>query len=179
VGARAPEIPVDDDDRDQDGDRVHDEGEEQVLGDQRQDQRRRRKNLWDEQQEDDEREQNADAEGHFLAGLGGQVEDEDAEERNENGGQDQVDGVEEGLSPDGDVEGDVGLRRDRVVVDVEVGRYLDDVPRARFPVVGQVNVVLVVVQCQADLENIENLGLTAFHLLSFLNLSYFWTANFN
>ena len=178
MGARAPEIPVDDDDRDQDGDRVHDEGEEQVLGDQRQDQRRRRKNLWDEQQEDDEREQNADAEGHFLAGLGGQVEDEDAEERNENGGQDQVDGVEEGLSPDGDVEGDVGLRRDRVVVDVEVGRYLDDVPRARFPVVGQVNVVLVVVQCQADLENIEKFGFNRFSPFVIFKLKLFLNSKF-
>ena len=45
VGARAPEVPVDDDDGDQNGDGVHDEGEEQVLGDQRQDERRRRKNF--------------------------------------------------------------------------------------------------------------------------------------
>ena len=31
MGAGAPEVPVDDDDRHQDAHRVHDEGEEQVL----------------------------------------------------------------------------------------------------------------------------------------------------
>jgi hypothetical protein len=31
VGARAPEVPVDDDHSDQDAHRVHDEGEKQVL----------------------------------------------------------------------------------------------------------------------------------------------------
>jgi len=95
---------------------------------------------------------------YLLATVWRKIEYKNCEERDAHAGDDQIDGVEEGLSPDGDVEGDVGLRRDRVVVDVEVGRYLDDVPRARFPVVGQVNVVLVVVQCQADLENIEHFG---------------------
>jgi len=38
----------------QDGDGVHDEGEEQVLGDEGQDEGSRRQNFRDEQQEDDE-----------------------------------------------------------------------------------------------------------------------------
>ncbi len=54
--------------------------------------------------------------------------------------------------PDGDVEGDVRFRRDGVVVNVEVRRNFDDVPGAGLPVVGQVHVVLVVVQLQAHLE---------------------------
>ena len=75
-----------------------------------------------------------------------QVEDKDAEEWDEHGGQDQVDRVEQGLSPDGDVERDVRLGRCRVVEDVQVGWHLDDVPRARLPVVRQVHVIFVVVQ---------------------------------
>ena len=61
---------------------------------------------------------------YFLSGFGREVEDEDAEEGDEHCGQDQVDGVEEGLSADGDVEGDVCLRRLGVVVDVQEGGHL-------------------------------------------------------
>ena len=146
MGSGSPEVPVDDDDGDQDGDGVHDEGEEQVLGDERQHERRWRQDLWYEQQEDDEWEQNADAQRHLFSGLGGQIEDQDAEEGNEHGRENQVDGVEEGLSADGDVERDVGLCGDWVVVHVEVSRNFDDVPGAGLPVVGQVDVVLVVVE---------------------------------
>ena len=93
-----------------------------------------------------------DAQSDFFSSLCRQVENENAEEWNENGGQDQVDRVEECLPADGDVEGDVRLGGDRVVVNVEVGGNLDDVPRAGLPVVGQVHVVFVVVQRQADLK---------------------------
>jgi hypothetical protein len=55
--------------------------------------------------------------------------------------------------PDRDVECDVRLRGDGVVVHVQVGGHLDDVPRARLPVVRQVDVVLVVVQGQAHLKS--------------------------
>ncbi len=88
VRAGAPEVPVDDDDRDQDGDGVHDECEEQVLCDERQHQGGRGQDLRYQQEEDDQREQDADAEGDLLAGLGREVEDEDAQEGNEHGGQD-------------------------------------------------------------------------------------------
>jgi len=131
----------------QDGDGVHDEGEEQVLGDEGQDEGSRRQNFRDEQQEDDEWEQNADAQRHFLSRLGGKVEDEDAEERNEDGGKDQVDRVEESLAPDGDVERDVHLSG-CTGVNVLVARDLDDVPRTRLPVIGQVHVFLVQMEVQ-------------------------------
>ena len=38
-----------------------------------------------------------------------------------------------------------------VIVNVEIGRDLDDVPSSRLPVVGEVHVVLVVEQTEADL----------------------------
>ena len=50
----SPKVPVNDDHGDQDGDGVHDEGEEQVLGYEGQDERSRRQNLRYEQEEDNE-----------------------------------------------------------------------------------------------------------------------------
>lgn len=132
--ARPPKVPVDDYDGHQDRHGVHDEGEQQILGDQRQYERRRWQNLRYEQQEHNQWQQNADAECDLLAGLGWQVENEHAKERNQHGREDQVDGVEESLPADDDVEGDVGLRR-RSLVHIEVGGHLDDVPRARLPVI--------------------------------------------
>ena len=61
-------------------------------------------------------------------------------------GENQVDGVEQGLPSYCDVERDVRLGRCRVVEDVQVSWHLDDVPRARLPVVRQVHVIFVVVQ---------------------------------
>lgn len=49
--ARTTEIPIDNDDCDQNGNRVHDEGEQQILGDQRQHQRCGWQNLRHKQQE--------------------------------------------------------------------------------------------------------------------------------
>lgn len=51
MGARPPEVPVDDDHGHQDGNRVHDEGEQQIFGDQWQHQRRWWQNLRHQQQE--------------------------------------------------------------------------------------------------------------------------------
>jgi len=89
-----PEVPADDHHRADDRDDVHDEREEQVLGDQRNRHRRRRQDLGDEQQEDDEGQQDRDAHGGLLAGVSGQVEDADRQERDEDAGNDEVDGVE-------------------------------------------------------------------------------------
>ena len=83
MSSRSSEIPVDDHHRHENWQRVHDEGEEEVLGDKRQYERSRRKNLWYEEEEDDKWEQNADAQSDFFTGLCGQVEDENAEEWNE------------------------------------------------------------------------------------------------
>ena len=88
---------------------------------------------------------------YLFSGVRREVEDEHAEERDQHGGQDQVHRVEEGLPPDRDVERDVRLRGHGLVVHVQVGGHLDDVPRAGLPVVAQVHVVLVVVQRQRDL----------------------------
>ena len=50
-----------------------------------------------------------DSQCDLLSSLCGQVEDEHAEEGNEHRGKDQIDRVEQGLAPDGDVERDVRL----------------------------------------------------------------------
>lgn len=57
MSARTPKVPVDDDDSREDGDAVHEESEEQVLGDEGQDEGRGRQDLGDQQQEDDQRQQ--------------------------------------------------------------------------------------------------------------------------
>ena len=72
--ARRAEVPVDDNDGDEDGEDVHDERKEQVLGDQRDVVGRRRQNLRHEQQEDDERQQDRYTHGRLLTGVGRQVE---------------------------------------------------------------------------------------------------------
>ena len=153
--ARPAEVPVDDDHRHQDGHRVHDEGEEQVLGDQRQHQRGRRQDFRHEKQEHHERQQNADSESHLLSRLGGEVEHEHTQERDEHRRQDQVHRVEERLPPDRDPEGDVRLLGRRLVLVVEVRGNLDDVPRAGLPVVGEIDELLVVEQLQRHLVAVE------------------------
>jgi len=80
VGTWRLKVPVDDDDCDEDCDDVHDEGEEEVLGDQRDRYRCRREDLGDEQQEDDQGQQDRDAHSHLLSRISRQVEDADAEE---------------------------------------------------------------------------------------------------
>jgi len=57
VRTRRAEVPVDDYNGDEDGENVHDERKQQVLGNQRNVIGCRRKNLGDEQQEHDERQQ--------------------------------------------------------------------------------------------------------------------------
>ena len=153
VRARRAEVPVDDDDRDEDGEDVHDEREEEVLGDQRDADRRRRQDLGDEQEEDDERQQDADAHRHLLAGVRRQVEDGDAEERDEHARDDQVDSVEERLAADLQRERDLLLH---VTVDAVrrvllATRTVHDVPRAAVHVVAQVHFTTVLVKLQMNL----------------------------
>ena len=68
------EVPVDDDDGDEDGEYVHDEREEEVLGDQRNVVGGRREDLRDEQEEHDERQQDGNTHGYLLTGVRRQVE---------------------------------------------------------------------------------------------------------
>jgi len=67
VSPRSAEVPVDDDDGDDDRDDVHDEREEEVLGDERNADGRRRQDLGDEQQEHDQRQQDRYAHGHLAS----------------------------------------------------------------------------------------------------------------
>ena len=66
VCAGTSEVPVDDDDGDEDADGVHDEGEEEILGDEGQHEGGGGQDLGDEQQEHNQRQQNADTEGHLT-----------------------------------------------------------------------------------------------------------------
>lgn len=91
--------------------------------------------------------------GHLLAGVGGQVEDADAEERDEDAGDDEVDSVEERLAAQREREGDLRLVTAlglvvRVVVDA---RARHDVPRAAVDVVAEVDLVLTFVPVQHHL----------------------------
>ena len=65
MSSRTSKVPVDDDNSDEDADGVHDEGEEQVLGYQRQHQGGWGQDLRDEQQEHNEREQDGDTQRHL------------------------------------------------------------------------------------------------------------------
>lgn len=99
-----------------------------------------------------------DFELYLLSGFSWQIEDQHAEERNEDSWKDQIDSVEQCLPPDDDVEGNIGLRGMVPFVDVQVGWNLDDVPRSRLPVIGQVHKVLVVVEGQGHLVSVEGPG---------------------
>ena len=138
-------VPVDDDHRDQDAHRIHDERKEKVFGNQRKDEGSRGEDLGDKEEEHDEGEENGDTQCHLLPGLGRQIKDEHAKKGDEHCGQDQVHRVEQRLSPDGDVERNVRIFRGPFV-HVQIRRHLDDVPRSRLPIIRQVHVFLVVVQ---------------------------------
>ena len=155
--ARRAKVPVDDDDRDEDGDDVHDEREEEVLGDERYRDGRRRKDLRDEEQEDDEREEDADAHRHLLAGVRRKVEDADAEEGDEDARDDEVDGVEERLAAYLQRERDLRLEPalDRVERVVVLARAAEDVPRSAVDVVAQVDLLVALVPAERHLIAVE------------------------
>lgn len=167
VRSGSTEVPVDDDHSNQNTDGIHDEGEQKVLGDQRQYQGRRGQNLADQQQKHDQREENADSQCHFLTGLRWKIEDQDAEEGDQNRGEDQIHRVEQGLASDYDVEGDVRLRGEVTLVDVQVSWNIDDIPGTTLPVIGQVHEIFVIVQGQRDLVAVEGPG-PEFHDASLL-----------
>ena len=78
---------------------------------------------------------------HLLSAVRREVEDEDGEEADAHAGDDEVDSVEEGLPPHGDVEGDVEVRlvTAGVELDVPLGRDLQYVPLHRHVELGQVD----------------------------------------
>ena len=137
VRARRAIVPVDDDHRVEYGHDVHHEREYEILGDERYDHGRGRQYLRDEQQEHDQGEQDRDTECHLFALVRGQVEDEQAEEADQHGGYDQVDGVEERLAADLELVDE--LHAIRLVHVLDLGGRAYDVPRAAHQVVGQID----------------------------------------
>ena len=153
VRARRPEVPVDDDDGDEDREDVHDEREQEVLCDERDADGRRRQDLGDQQQEDDQGEQDRYTHRHLLTGVGGKVKHRHAEEGDENARDDQIDRVEQRLA--------TNLQRERhLLLDMSVDAIrrvlqlagtVDDVPRTAVDIVAQVDPFLLLVERQADL----------------------------
>ena len=115
---------------DGDGSDDKDHGEDEVLAKQRHDKRRRRDDLGEHEEEDGKREEDVDTEGNLLSAVARQVEDEqcDAGVRYER--PDQVDGVEEELTPQSHVKGPFReeLRRTCVVVQTLARRHCHEVP---------------------------------------------------
>ena len=156
VRSRSAEVPVDDDDRDDDGENVDDEGEEEVPGDEWDGDGGWRKNLGDEKQEDDQREKNGDTHRHLLASIRRKEEDADAEEGDEDTGNDEVDGVEECPPPDDEEELDVGTVMSLILAVFLPGvalhaRNVNDVPRSAVLVIAEIHLFTSVVPVQVDL----------------------------
>ena len=141
MGGRRPEVDVQHEDGDDDGARDKDHGEEQVLADQRRRERRGRVDLGDEQQEDVERVENRDAHRDLLARVGRDVEHEQSHGADGDARQDQVDGVEQCLAADRDVELDVRvrLRAARVVLVVLLRFHRQQIPLGALVVVVKVD----------------------------------------
>ncbi len=141
-------VQVEDEYGEEDAQVDEDEREQQVLAQQGDHQRGGRYQVDEEQVEDEQGDQNRYAQGELLAAVAGQVEDEHGEEGDVDAGDDQVDGVEERLAPDGDVEVDVEVAVGAavVVLDVLLGGDLEDVPLDRLVVVGHVDAGLDGVQ---------------------------------
>jgi len=141
VGHRRAVVHVEHEHGDDDAERDEDHGEEQVLADERDDQRGGGDGLGDHEQEDSEGEQDGDTERDLLSAVGREIENQHREERDEEAGDDEVDGVEEGQAPD--VEGVGDVRVDllaAVVLDVVlVARSVDDFPLAALPEVFQIH----------------------------------------
>ncbi|KAK0149865.1 hypothetical protein N1851_009389 [Merluccius polli] len=143
VGPRRAVVDVQHEHGDDDGERDEDHGEEEVLADERDDQRRGGDDLGDEQQEDGEGQQHGDAQRDLLAALRGQVEDQHREAGDEQAGNDEVDGVEEWQPADDEVVRDVGVDLDAalVLLGVVLAHGVDDHPLAALPVVHLVHLV--------------------------------------
>lgn len=128
---------------DDDGQCDENHSEEQVLPDQRYDQRRGRDDLRDEQQEDSERQQHRDAQRDFLAAVRREVEDQDSEAGDEETRDDEVDGVEQGEAADDKIVGDVGVDLVATVVLLGVvgAHGIDNCPLSALPVILEIRLV--------------------------------------
>ena len=146
VGARGPEGDVEDADGRHHRQRHQHHGEEQVLSEQGDGERSRRDDLSEQEDEYSKRHQHGDAERDLLAGLSRKIEDKDCQPADATTGDDEVNGVEDGLAAHGDVEGDIDvatLLAAAVVEDlVSPRRYVHQVPLHIQMVVLQVDTVL-------------------------------------
>ena len=115
--------------------------EEQVLSNERDDQRRGGDGLRDNEQEHSEGEQDGDTERDLLTTVRWEIENQHCEERDEEAGDDEVDGVEERQAPD--VEGVGDVRVDlltAVVLNIMLVAWsINDFPFTALPEVFQVH----------------------------------------
>ena len=84
VGGRLAVVHVEDDDGDEDREADQEHGEEQVFAEQGDGQRRGRDDLRNEQEEHGLREEDGNAQGHLLAGIGRKVKHQNREGGNVN-----------------------------------------------------------------------------------------------
>ena len=124
---------------DREGDEDH--CKEEVLADQRDDQRGGGDGLCYDEEEDGQRQQDGDAQSDLLTAIRRQVEDEHGEEGDEEAGDDHVDGVEKWQTAD--VQRVRDVRVDllaAVVLNVMfVTRRVNDDPLSSFPEVLEVD----------------------------------------
>ncbi len=128
------------------GDKDH--GEEQVLPNQWNHQRRRGNDFGDEQQENSEGKEDGNTQRDLLSAVWRQVEHQHGQTRNEQAGNDEVDGVEQRQTADDEEVGDVRVDLMTTVVFLcVVGSHsIDDGPFAALPVVLQVHGALDLLQ---------------------------------
>ena len=122
VGLRGPEVDVEDDHGDANAEGVEDHGEQDELAQQRNDQGGGRDDLGQQEEEHGEGGEDGDGEGDLLSAVRRKVEDQHSEEANAHAWDDEVDCVEQGLPPHGDVEGDVQVGLVTAGVELDISR---------------------------------------------------------
>ena len=150
VRRRRPEVNVIRDGGENDGRGDERHREQQVLRQQRYDERILRNDFGEHQKEDGERQQHVDAQRHLLVTVGRNIEDEDGDEGVRDERDDEVDGVEEELSPYDDVEAPHRKRlfAARVADAALFGRRVDDV---------ELGVLVELAEVDAALDSLDHL----------------------
>lgn len=128
---------------DDDAERHEDHCEEQVLSNERDDQRRGGDGLRDNEQEHSEGEQDGDTERDLLSTVRREIENQHCEERDEEAGDDEVYGVKEWQAPDVEGVGDVWVDLlTAVVLDIMLVAWsVNDFPFTALPKVFKVDLV--------------------------------------
>ena len=144
VSARSSEVHVQHEHGDDDRARDQHHGEEEIFADEWRGERCRRIDLSDQQQEDVEGVQDCYAHGDLLPRVSRDVEDEQCDGTDGDAWKDQVDGVEEGLATDRDVELDIRIwfGTTRIVLEVLLCRDGEQIPFRTFVVVVEIDAIL-------------------------------------